>query len=257
MENTNIKKYTSSNVPEAKSSVFSFLLVFILVGLALFVYGIVTYISGNYLVENGQIADGLITKIERIDRKDHKDRDRLRIEFKTLEGEKKTFSHQTDVGAYLPKQGVQVIYLPENPEMAELRGTDDNKNTGIFSAIIGGLFYIVATLSLISIIKTAETEKWLKAHGIKITAEVINIEKVFAGNDKGSKENYQIKAKYKEGATTYIFASRTISNISFELLNSLKMVEILVDPSNYKKFLIETDKIQKSLVESGNQSKIS
>lgn len=257
MENTNIKKYSSSNVPEANSSTFTFLLVFILVGLALFVYGILTYISGNYLLENGQIANGLITKIERVNVKDHKDRDRLIVEFKTLEGEKKIFSHQTDMGAYLPKQGVQVIYLPENPEIAELRGTNDNKNTGIFSAIIGGLFYIVATLSLITIIKRAETEKWLKAHGIKIIAEVINIERVFAGNDKGSKENYQIKAKYIEGATTYIFTSGTISNISFELLSSLKMVEILVDPSNYKKFMIETAKIQKNLVESGNPSKIS
>lgn len=212
-----------------------FFLMFAIIGIFLIGLSILFFTQSIELVTKGISGQGLITEINRFGSKNTYN---AQIEFITIDGKKNSFiypfsnRYSLSVGEIVP-----IIYTPDNPSHVTKDSFNGLWMKPLIPFIVGFAFTLTGFFSFLYIRNKQKLKKALALNNRKVTAKVNSIDGVASSNYKCT-----ITAEYNENGQRYVYESDII-DLAAEDLKELKTVEVMVDPNNLKRYLIDTDKI--------------
>lgn len=215
-------------------------IIFSLMGAVLLAVGMVIHAANASFMENAETTRAEITDIVRHHHyrkgKDGNDYD-VWIEY-TVDG--KTYNSRInsyDSSMYVGKE-IEVFYDPENPSDV---WTDSNVGIIIFTAI-GGLFFVLGIIFLVSAIIKGRKIKLLKQNGEALTGTIINVcmnTNVRINNRHPYKAECKVISPYD--GEEYLYSSE---NINSDISHFVGMtVTVFVDKNDKSKYYVDMDEL--------------
>lgn len=137
-----------------------------------------------------------------------------------------------------------IYYNPNNP--SDFRSSGSSFGTLLFAGI-GGLFFIIGLVMLISKIKAKSSANALKINGTLVQAQIntIDLNTSYAVNGRNP---YRLTASYFDPNTnkTLFFESKNIWFNVQAIVDSLtiKTVDVYIDPTNQKKYFVDVEALR-------------
>jgi hypothetical protein len=140
--------------------------------------------------------------------------------------------------SYTIKETVQVLYLPNQPHKAGIKGAGQYTGVLVLS-LLGGVFFLVGAGISLVLWRKNRLNSWLQRHGRRVQAKIVNV-----GLDQSLMVNgrhpFQISAQWQNPSTTklHVFES---PNIWFDPSPYIKQetVSVLIDPHDPSRYLVD------------------
>ena len=168
------------------------------------------------------------------------------VRFSTPDGREREFTVGLSSRSFLEGEAVKVLYYRDQPEQASIEGRNSRwESPGLFlmwAVIFGSVWAIPTMLKLFR----RRRNDWLKMNGRRLEAAYtgIRINRNFAVNDKNP---YRITARWIDPATNepLEFQSVNLWRDPGDYCQSLKFVEIMIDPQKPKRYWMNLDFLPK------------
>lgn len=219
--------------------------IFAVVGLGLLIGGLFSFQHTRHFLQSAVPAPGVV--IENVWRETNTNSGTSgsfypRIHFRTADGQEISFI--TNTGASPPShrvnEPVTILYDPQEPHNASIKSFTD---LWLLPTILGGLGIVFCSFGAVAIVwKGVSTRKdaWLRQNGRRIQAEFTRVE-LNTSLDVNGANPYHIVCQWLDPAsnTMHIFKS---PNIWFDPTAYIpgKTIEVLIDPNDPHRYLVET-----------------
>jgi len=134
---------------------------------------------------------------------------------------------------------VELIYNPEAPEDARMKGFFAIWGLASISGLFGAIFFTIGFLLIYSDKRKQYLMKYLKRNGLRITPDYlwVKLNEFYSVNNK---HPYQIMAQWKNPANSevHIFKSDNIWFNPKEFIGTEK-ITVLIDSKNLKRYLMD------------------
>jgi hypothetical protein len=220
--------------------------IFAVVGLGLLIGGFFAVQSTRRFLRTAISVPGVVT--ENVWREDRDSNNRTswafypRIRFRTADGQEITFITNTGASppSYRVNEPVTILYDPQQPYHASIQSFTELWLLPTILCSIGIVFCSFGAVALIWKGVSARKNAWLRQNGSRIQAEFTRVELDTSLTVNGS-HPYRIVCQWLDPANNqmHIFNS---AHIWFDPTSYIagKTLEVLVDPNNPHRYLVET-----------------
>ncbi|MBU0578288.1 DUF3592 domain-containing protein [Patescibacteria group bacterium] len=207
--------------------------VFTAVGIALIAAGFIFLKNTNDFIKQSTSAPGIVIDMEGYDTY------KPIVEFITETGEVITFagSVSSDPPAYSVGEEVEVLYIPDNPQRAEIKSFLQLWFMPLIMGGIGIIFFGVGFGIFLYRRYRKKLIERLKMSGRVIETEFVRVN-VNTNLAINGKHPYNIITQYNENGTVHVFKSE---NIWYDPTNYVtqKKITVMVDPNSMKKYYMD------------------
>jgi Protein of unknown function (DUF3592) len=163
-----------------------------------------------------------------------------KVQFTTKTGEKIEFTSRASANppAYATGEQVEVLYLTEIPELAQINGFFSLWGAALILGCLGLVFTLVGGGIITAGIVKSRREAYLKDNGRAVVAEVERVGENISVTSNG-RHPYCIYAQWQDPATSKIYSFES-DYIWFDPAKYVgKQVEVKIDPANPKKYYMD------------------
>lgn len=221
--------------------------VFAVIGLGLFIGGMFAYRHTRHFVDTAISAQGVVTANVRSQSTAGRTTFHPRVRFRTADGQEISFisSIGTRPPVYRVNDPVRVLYDPQDPYHASIQSL---MNLWILPIILCGLgifFGSAGVVAAVLQIVGARRKAWLQQNGRRILAQFTRVELNKSVRVNGL-HPYIMVCQWLDPASNRMQVFKS-ANIWFDPSSyiSAKTLEVLVDPDNSHRYLVDTSFLPK------------
>jgi hypothetical protein len=224
-----------------------FSVIFGLVGTGLLVGAALLAISTRSFIATAKPASGTVIEMIAVRDNDGSVTYKPVVEFTTMDGATHSFASNTSSNppSYRVGEGVEVLYAPDDPNDARIRGFGSLWLAPIILAGIGTVFASIGFGILIVVARRKRLTEWLQRHGTEVHAEFASVEKNTSLKVNG-RSPWRIISQWHNPSTgeVHVFNSE---NLWFdpESYVTSKQVRVLIDPQDPKRYYVDVSFLPK------------
>lgn len=133
----------------------------------------------------------------------------------------------------------RVVYDPQNPQLARIKGADQYLVPAIFGGF-GLVFGSIAAGFAINLWRRRQFYKWLQTNGVKVKGRIDDIVQNTSVR-VNRRSPYILHVEWEGSGDTYIFESESLwERPNIQIGDS---IEVLIDPANPKRYYVITDNL--------------
>jgi hypothetical protein len=216
-------------------------------GTLLLVIGLIEAVHTQWFVTRAARASGVV--VENISGTDSEGSSTVRpqVRFRIPTGQ--VFLFISRVGSSRPRyeagEGVPVLYDPENPGDARIQSSLSLWFVSLVFGGLGALFGAIGFIPMRLLRRRDARDEWLRLHGHRIQAGFLRVELNTAIEVNGSSP-YRIVCQWLDSSTNqvHVFKSRNIWFGPAAYITG-KTLDVMVDPGNYRRYVVETSFLPK------------
>ncbi len=218
--------------------------VFTIIGIGMLVGAFFMYKSANEFLETSITAEGTVIDLLRSRSSSSSDNSityKPLVEFTEKEGNRIEFSSSTSSNppSYSVGEKVEVLYNPESPNKAKIKGFFSIWGGVTIVGILGFVFFTIGSSIFLFDKKKSNLLKHLKQNGTRIDTDFQSVAINHSLTVNG-RNPFQIISQWQDPATSklHIFTS---DNIWFDPSDFIKgdKIKVLIDKRNLKKYWID------------------
>lgn len=213
---------------------------FLLAGIGMLAATCFTYIDTNTFLKNAIKAEGTVIELIR-SRSDDSITYQPVVVFVSQKGEEIEFTSSvgSNPPSYSKGQTVEIFYLPENPQTAEINGFFSLWGVPIILGAMGGIFSTVGASILVAIISKEREEKYLKQQGTPIKTKFKGVE-IDTTKSIDGRNPFRVITQWQNPSTTeiHVFKSNSIWYDPSEFMTS-DSITVFIERENPKKYFVD------------------
>ena len=226
--------------------------IFTVLGVVFLIIGAATYLHTRRFLDTAVAAEGVV--LENLGRMDNSSNNYgssryyyPRIRFRTADGQDISFvsSSGSNPPSYSINETVKILYDPGQPDRAMVHSF---VGLWLLPTIFGGIGAVFASIGLVAIVVKSLNDRknnWLEQNGRRIQADITRVELNTSLEVNGANP-FRIVCQWFDPAANqmHIFHSANIWYDPSRFLSG-KTIEVLIDPNNPHRYLVETSFLPK------------
>jgi hypothetical protein len=214
--------------------------VFTLVGVGMLIGAFFWYRSTSTFLEEAATANGTVVDLAR-SRSSDSTTYRPVVQFISQNGERIEFisSSGSNPPSHTKGEKVEVLYLPAEPQKAEINGFFSLWGGSVIVGTLGGVFFLVGIGIILVGTLRGRTDEYLKKHGTPIDTEFQSVElnEMLSVNGR---HPFRILTQWQNPSTSelHIFKS---NNLWFDPSNYIKSkkITVFIERNNPRKYCVD------------------
>ncbi|MBM0744338.1 DUF3592 domain-containing protein [Phormidium sp. CLA17] len=213
---------------------------FLLAGIGMLAATFFTYINTNTFLKDAIKTEGTVIELIR-SRSDDSITYQPVVVFVSQKGEKIEFtsSSSSNPPSYSKGQTVEIFYLPNEPQKAEINGFFSLWGAPTILGAIGSIFSTVGASLLIALMRKEREEKYLKQQGTPIETKFKSVE-IDTTESINDRHPFRVITQWQNPSTKeiHVFESNSIWYDPSEFITS-DLITVFIERENPKKYLVD------------------
>lgn len=214
--------------------------VFSLVGIGMLVGACFLYKSTSAFVAEATRAEGTVVELIRSESSSSATYKPV-VNFVSQKGEKIEFvsSVSSNPPSYSKGQKVEILYLPAEPQNAEINGLFSIWGSSIILGGMSGVFFLIGAGIILVSMLNEQREEYLKEQGVRIETELQSVElhKAFSVNGRYP---FRVVTQWQNPSTSKVHVFHS-DDLWYDPTNYIKSkrITVFIEKNNPKKYFVD------------------